>query len=66
MGVFAAIFQYIFVRIEINIGMKPLWSNGVLFLFLVQGIIGGFSSAIFRPINITSGNFGPLYNTLSP
>ena len=66
MGVIAAILQYIFVRIEVVIGMKPLWSNGVLFLFVGQGIVGGYASAIFRAINITSGSFGTLYNNLSP
>ena len=51
MGVVAAVLQYIFVRIEIIMGMKPLWSNGILFLFVVQGVVGGFASAVFRAIN---------------
>jgi len=66
MGFLAAILQYIFIRIEVHTGMKPLWSNGILFLFVVQGVIGGFASAVFRAINITSGSFGSLYNSLSP
>jgi hypothetical protein len=51
MGVVAAVLQYIFVRIEIIMGMRPLWSNGILFLFVVQGVVGGLASAVFRAIN---------------
>lgn len=46
-------------------GMRPLWSNGVFFLFTVQGFLGGFLSAIFRAINKTSGSFGALYTSLT-
>lgn len=65
LGAIAGGLQFIFNRIEIKLGMKPLWSNGVLFLFVVQGFLGGFLSSIFRAINKTSGEFGSLYTSLS-
>ena len=51
MGVIAAVGQYFFVKLEVMMGMKPLWSNGVLFLFVAQGIIGGIASAVFRELH---------------
>jgi hypothetical protein len=65
MGVLAAILQFLFVKLEVKMGMKPLWSNGVLFLFVVHGFIGSLASAVFRAINATSGSFGSMYNSLS-
>lgn len=46
-------------------GMRPLWSNGVFFLFAVQGFLGGFFSSVFRATNKTSGSFGTLYTSLT-
>ena len=65
LGVIAAVTQYFFNKVEVIIGLRPYWSNGVLFLFAVQGFIGGILSSIFRAINKTSGNFGTLYNSLT-
>lgn len=64
LGILAAVLQYVFVRVEVRFGMKPFCSNGVFFLFLVQGFIGGLASAVFRAINQTSGTFGSEYATL--
>jgi len=64
LGVIAAILQYIFCKIDVMMGMKPIWSNGVLFLFVVHGFLGGILSSIFRAINQTSTTFGGLYSAL--
>ena len=64
LGVIAAILQYIFCKIDVYMGMKPIWSNGVLFLFVVQGFLGGILSSIFRAINQTSTTFGGAYGAL--
>ena len=44
LGVVAAVLQYFFCKLDVMMGMKPLWSNGVLFLFVVQGFLGGILS----------------------
>ena len=64
LGTLAGILQYFFCKLDIMMGMKPLWSNGVLFLFVGQGFIGGFASDIFKAINKTSTSFGSSYGTL--
>ena len=64
LGVIAAVSQYFYCKLEVYIGMKPLWSNGVLFLFVVQGFLGGILSSIFRAIHQTSTSFGNSYSTL--
>lgn len=65
MGSLAAILQFIFNKIEVYLGLQPRWSNGVCFLFAVQGFIGGLASAVHRAIDKTSGSFGALYNALT-
>lgn len=65
MGTLAGLLQFIFNKIEGFIGLEPRWSNGVCFLFAVQGLLGGLASAIHRAINRTSGTFGTLYNALT-
>jgi hypothetical protein len=65
LGVTAASLQFLFNKIELKMGMRPLWSNGVFFLFAVQGFLGGFFSSVFRAINKTSGSFGALYTALT-
>ena len=64
LGVLAGVLQYFFCKLDVLMGMKPLWSNGVLFLFVVQGFIGGFISDVFKAINKTSTSFGSSYATL--
>ena len=66
MGTVAGVLQFAFNKLELKyIGMKPYWSNGVLFLFAVQGFIGGLFSSVYRAINKTSGSFGSLYTSLT-
>ena len=64
LGVIASVSQYFFCKLDVMMGMKPLWSNGVLFLFVVQGFVGGFCSAIFRAIHQTSDSFSNAYSGL--
>jgi hypothetical protein len=63
-GVFAGILQVLFNRVEKKTGSHPFWSNGVLFLFGVQGFLGGLFSSVMRAINKTSGTFASSYSGL--
>lgn len=63
-GFIAAILQVIFNKIEKRIGSHPPWSNGVFFLFGVQGFIGGLLSSATRAINKTSGTYATPYSGL--
>jgi hypothetical protein len=65
MGSLGAGLQFIFNKLEVELGLQPRWSNGVCFLFAVQGFIGGLASAVHRAIDKTSGSFGSLYNALT-
>lgn len=64
-GVAAAILQVLFNRAEKKLGSHPFWSNGVFFLFGVQGLLGGLFSAVIRAINQTSTTYQNAYNTLN-
>jgi len=63
-GVFAGILQVLFNKLERKIGSNPFWSNGVLFLFGVQGFLGGLFSSVMRAINQTSGTYATSYSNL--
>lgn len=63
-GIMAAIVQIIFNRVEAKTAKNPLWSNGVLSLFVIQGLLGGLFSAVLRAINKTVDNYGPAYESL--
>lgn len=64
-GTAAGILQVLFNKLEKKLGDHPFWSNGVLFLFGVQGLIGGLFSAVMRAINQTAGNYATAYNSIS-
>jgi hypothetical protein len=61
LGVGAGVMQYFFCKLDVHMGMKPLWSNGVLFLFVVQGFIGGIASDVYKAISKTSTSFSGAY-----
>lgn len=64
-GLFAGILQGIFNKIERKLGNNPFWSNGVFFLFAIQGLLGGLFSSVIRAINITSSVYSSSYKALS-
>jgi ammonia channel protein AmtB len=64
LGSIAGILQVFFNYLEKKWGSNPYWSNGVFFLFGVQGFLGGIASAVIRAINQTAGNYGTAYNSL--
>jgi ammonia channel protein AmtB len=63
-GFVAAILQVIFNKIEKKFGSHPPWSNGVFFLFGVQGFLGGIFSSVMRAVNKTSGTYSKSYSGL--
>jgi ammonia channel protein AmtB len=64
MGSGAGISQVLFNSFEKKLGHRPLWSNGVLFLFGINGFIGGISSAVMRAINKTQNSYASSYASL--
>lgn len=64
LGAGAGILQVLFNNIEKRLGSNPYWSNGVFFLFGVQGFLGGILSAAIRAVNKTSSTYGDAYNNL--
>jgi hypothetical protein len=64
LGSAAGILQVLFNKVEVKLGNFPYWSNGVFFLFGVQGFLGGLFSAVMRAINKTSGTYGTAYESL--
>jgi hypothetical protein len=65
-GFVAGILQVLFNRVEKKLGSHPYWSNGVFFLFGVQGFIGGIFSSIPRAVNRSAGTYAAAYNDLIP
>lgn len=63
-GFAAGILQVLFNKIEKKIGSHPLWSNGVFFLFGVQGFLGGIFSSVMRAVNKTSATYSGSYASL--
>lgn len=53
LGSGAGILQVLFNIAEKKLGNKPYWSNGIFFLFGIQGFLGGIFSAVMRAINQT-------------
>ena len=64
LGSLAGILQVLFNKVEVKLGNFPYWSNGVFFLFGVQGFLGGLFSAVMRAINKTSSTYGTAYDSL--
>lgn len=64
LGSGAGILQVLFNIIEKKLGSKPFWSNGVLFLFGVQGFLGGIFSAVMRAINQSQSSYSSSYDSL--
>lgn len=64
-GLFAGILQVLFNKIERKLGNNPFWSNGVFFLFGIQGFLGSLFSSVIRAINITSDGYSSAYEALS-
>lgn len=64
LGSGAGILQVLFNKVEIKLGNFPYWSNGVFFLFGVQGFLGGIFSAVMRAINQSSSNYAAAYASL--
>jgi hypothetical protein len=64
LGSGAGILQVLFNIAEKKMGNKPLWSNGVFFLFAVQGFLGGIFSAVIRAINQSQPSYSSSYASL--
>jgi len=64
LGSGAGILQVLFNKVEVKLGNFPYWSNGVFFLFGVQGFLGGIFSSVMRAINQSSSNYGTAYASL--
>ena len=64
LGAGAGVLQVLFNNIEKRLGSNPFWSNGVFFLFGVQGFLGGIFSAAMRAVNQSSTTYGDAYNSL--
>lgn len=64
LGTGAGILQVLFNIIEKKIGNKPYWSNGVFFLFAVQGFLGGIFSSVMRAINQSQSSYSSSYASL--
>ena len=64
LGILAAIVQILFNRLEQKKSGKPLWCNGVLSLFAVQGFLGGLFSAVMRAIHRTVQGYDTAYYSL--
>lgn len=64
LGSGAGILQVLFNLAEKKLGSKPLWSNGVFFLFAVQGFLGGIFSAVMRAINQSQSDYSSSYSSL--
>ncbi len=45
-------------------GSKPYWSNGIFFLFGIQGFLGGIFSAVMRAINQSQSSYSASYDSL--
>jgi hypothetical protein len=54
----------LFNNAERKLGSKPYWSNGVFFLFAVQGFLGGIFSSVMRAINQSQGDYSSSYSGL--
>jgi hypothetical protein len=64
LGTGAGILQVLFNLAEKKLGSKPLWSNGVFFLFAVHGFLGGIVSAPIRAVNKSQNSYSSSYNGL--
>jgi hypothetical protein len=64
LGSGAGILQVLFNLLEKQMGNRPMWSNGVLFLFGVQGFLGGIFSAVMRAINQSQDSYSSSYAAL--
>jgi hypothetical protein len=54
----------LFNNLERRLGSKPYWSNGVFFLFAVQGFLGGIFSSVMRAINQSTNSYSSSYSGL--
>lgn len=63
MGLIAGVLQIAFNKLETRLGNKAYWSNGVFFLFAIQGFLGSLFSSVIRAINRT-GPIAIAYDTL--
>lgn len=66
LGAIAGVLQVaLFNWIERKVGHTPLISNGVFFLFGVQGLLGGLASAVLRAIVKSYSGYSTYYDKLT-